>query len=54
MLKCHDCPQPGNKIYKDGLCELHWKFHYAGMTNHERMKEKKRQRTIRRQYAKAI
>ena len=54
MPKCYDCdPNHANALYHDGYCRVHWNFHFAGMSNRERMKEKARLRTIRREYSKA-
>jgi hypothetical protein len=40
--KCIACTAGhGNPLYKDSLCEIHWKFYFAGMSNRERMNAKR-------------
>lgn len=51
-LRCREdrCP---SLIAKDGYCRNHWDFYFKGMTNRQRMAEKKNLREMRREREKA-
>jgi hypothetical protein len=51
MNRCYECTMPAEK---DGFCESHWNFLFAGMNNRQRMAEKKKLREMRRERAKAL
>lgn len=49
-MQCHECVNPA---VQDGYCRGHWDFLFKGMTNRQRMAEKKKLREMRREREKA-